>query len=625
MRYLRVADQTATINDLNVTCTPSQGTPRTAFTLGFIEVSLNLRVRSATIGNIVFVCRRLDDTSFSATDDASDGASRPLGAAGGYVTPDDFLRTTEPDENPNFVFVASDEGFTELTLRRICNLIVEVIGYIGIGDHRSNRLIKMLLLYIDRQMANKDLSFLNLSFERIDEAKIPAVLPGFTVRQYLGEYVKQALEDAPESRHPGYAVSLYGSKILLETNPEFTKHAKEVNGDTCDMNDSMRFIIALLAAAFFSSPYPRSLSDLLPTEQQIVDAEMHLRHIGITRHNVCREQVARVVDAYVAHLEAKVPGKLQPELNTAASCRRAYAVLKTWVEEQSRPIRQLYHDTDKLNPDRDEVWDPSDEFTFNFNCYSDDEDHPQIGRIQFVWTPVEPPADRNSTDDEFAVMYPHGVATAVLYFGNENWDQTVKRTIPPSIVHERLTAMCSPECLIFQFIATNWLTHPPLSGYSIPGLIAFVCIDRRRNQSLVCSREEMIGGCKTAEGKKSIQQLFFTMHHCICEAHQLIAQGFSEGLWGHLGMQFVYQIAIQRERDTMVAADGKQPVIENRTFNDTALARTVVETPFLIASTNRLENSQFVFEMYAMFVGVMTPKEVQAGLLDLKKKLLIVA
>ncbi|RNC31951.1 hypothetical protein TcCL_Unassigned05490, partial [Trypanosoma cruzi] len=91
------------------------------------------------------------------------------------------------------------------------------------------------------------------------------------------------------------------------------------------------------------------------------------------------------------------------------------------------------------------------------------------------------------------------------------------------------------------FNCFQWLLSPPVDAYEIPGLIHFVVVERRRNGGVVASFHRMMH-----QRPANVQDAVVTLRRLVAlnisRAHSFLQAGYSEGLWGHLGMQFFYSV-----------------------------------------------------------------------------------
>jgi hypothetical protein len=162
-------------------------------------------------------------------------------------------------------------------------------------------------------------------------------------------------------------------------------------------------------------------------------------------------------------------------------------------------------------------------------------------------------------EEAIAAACPRGYGIAVVYFppkSDKCYDKIqdrLDRLVPQqSLIDFTRAVHGSMEMSFNQF---QWLLSPPVESYETPGLIHFIAVDRKDNSS-VCGSFERMRHQRSPEVRLAVLELQRIMAQCISKSHELVSQGFSEGLWGHLGMQFFYSIGTVSTSSSQAAAAG---------------------------------------------------------------------
>jgi hypothetical protein len=517
------------------------------------------------------------------------------------------------ENEPMYVIIGSDDGYTEVTLLRIAAVINEMCIFLSIGPTmKANQFVlKMVLHYIHQRMEAFDLSFLSEATESVFSFAITATGFSSNGKGLLDELARQSLlEDVQDDDWcPSYALVLFGHKTLLETTPALAEEAARRNNvDKMTLNDADRYLIHLLTSAFFSVPMICS-SQPSQLETRIRHLEHVLSKLDINRNNVTRASARRLVEEYMRMLRDTKGGSKPNESQTADLYGRCFFELLGYCAgdlgrfgsipaEYDPRLRQhttsgggggsaaatfvtadhanLYHhpdvDFDYLRNNVTVI----EHLAFRSSDYN-------VGKIQLCWIDLVEPVESEDYEDEeedaeegekkandegsssrmfvggakkikakadveeaeIAAACPKGYGIAVTYFPPKTdkcYDKLEDR-LGRLVAHQPLTNFSrdvhgSMELSFNQF---QWLLSPPVESYETPGLIHFIAVDRKDNTS-VCGSFERMRHQRGPEVRLAVRELQRIMAQCISRSHELLCQGFSEGLWGHLGMQFFYSV-----------------------------------------------------------------------------------
>ncbi|KEG09592.1 hypothetical protein DQ04_04971000 [Trypanosoma grayi] len=171
-----------------------------------------------------------------------------------------------------------------------------------------------------------------------------------------------------------------------------------------------------------------------------------------------------------------------------------------------------------------------------------------VGSMQLRWiTTGGPPQQQNhgvSADGEDPIMAacPYGYGVCLLYLPPRTAREQERWRCPSVTAGEQTLLQLSRDILgsmETSFNCFQWLLSPPVESYEIPGLIHFVAVDRRTNSGIVASFHRMMHQ-KPRHVQEAVASLKRLVALNISRAHTLLHAGYSEGLWGHFGMQFFY-------------------------------------------------------------------------------------
>ena len=516
------------------------------------------------------------------------------------------------ENEPMYVIIGSDDGYNEVTLLRIAALINEMCIFLSIGPTmKANAFIlKMVLHYIHQRMESFDLSFLSEAMESVFGVAITATGFSSNSKGLLDELAKQSLLDdaGDDDWIPSYALVLFGHKTLLEATPQLADEAARRNNvEKMTLNDADRYLIHLLASAFFAVPMISS-SQPSHLETRIRHLEHVLSKFDINRNNVTRTASKTLMDTYIAMLRASqepsqegkrakpcessvadfygrcfyellgycaadmsrfdgIPAEFDPRRKAASSAkRRGGGSSAAFVTADHA---NLYH-----HPDVDFAY-LRDNVTVVEHLAFRSSDY-NVGKIQLCWIDLEPEDAEDDDEEEedlhadgidgaqrlpsggarikakadveeaeIAAACPKGYGIAVTYFPpktDRDYDKLEDRLgrliSTPSLVNFAHDVLGSMELTFNQF---QWLLSPPVESYETPGLIHFIAIDRKDNTS-VCGSFERMRHQRSPEVHLAVRELQRIMAQCMSKSHELLSQGFSEGMWGHLGMQFFYSV-----------------------------------------------------------------------------------
>lgn len=150
------------------------------------------------------------------------------------------------------------------------------------------------------------------------------------------------------------------------------------------------------------------------------------------------------------------------------------------------------------------------------------------------------------TADSITDICPHGYGMALVYLPPTT-DRDADR-LPPRMTREEIVYNnLAQEVLGSMEVSFNcfqWLLSPPVESYETAGLIHFVVIDRMRGNRCIAGSLYRMMHQKPIEVQYAVLELRRTFAECVSRAHELLSMGYSEGLWGHLGMQFFYSVGM---------------------------------------------------------------------------------
>jgi hypothetical protein len=503
-----------------------------------------------------------------------------------------------------YIIVGSDEGYSEATLMRIAALINEVAYFLNVGPSvQSNQhLLRVVLEYIDERMGLFDLGFLVEAAEGVFNPGVTATGFSSTPDELLDELIESNIFNGRESdeRMPGYALVLFGNKTLMQTTPAVAEEAAKANKLTVyALQNGDRYIIHLITSAFFA--VRRSRVD--NRARRIAHLEHVLLKFEVHRHNVERRAARQAVYRYCETLREE------------GECERADFYQTAFQELLATVTRGIdanrYHTTDIAALEMDEPLTVS-------NCCFRNSNH--FGFLQLLWTPNPPPG----IDDEptMVAACPMGHGCCVVYFPPKNDKEynILLEDFPSSVPAEQLDQLACQVVASsdLSFNRFQWLLSPPVDSYDAPGLVHFISVDRRDN-SCICGSFDRMMQQKPPEVHFAVTELKRTMSQCISRAHEFVSQGFSEGLWGHLGMQFFFSVgvaggdAVQLQAPQRNAVPGKAGAENSSLFGDSkkipgdVLDHLALRPMYL---PDVLDKQLKVVEIYCMFVGCLSPQEV---------------
>ncbi|KAF8294024.1 hypothetical protein TcYC6_0104920 [Trypanosoma cruzi] len=539
------------------------------FTVQLLENSRGrLRARSITLGKATVVILRvgeLDDMLRLMEESRREGetstAPSPFSAQQHshvyrYPLHEQENNVYEESLNALFVAVGSDVGYSAVTLLRIAALVSELCLFLNIDPHRGGPnapVLKQILLYMNSRLMQHDVSLLCQTIERLVRPAIIAT--GFAsdgASGLLDDLARQSLlQDATGCRLPNYIAVLLGHKLVLETSPRWSEEAAKAGGvEHVTLHDSDRYLAYLVTCAFFSTPLLHSCYEVSPQEQRLQALEQRLRRFGIHRHNVSRLAARRAIQTYTLALKK---GDVN-ESRRAFFFENAYNELLATMNRQ-KPTCGTNRSPTARSPSvacneyhqMDMDFNAVEGRTFELEniCFRNSD---FVGFMQLRWIPAAGPQQQDSGDseDENPLMEkcPHGYGVFLLYLPpqsareQESWRRSPTTADRPVFAQFTRDVFGSMET---SFNCFQWLLSPPVDAFEIPGLIHFVVVERRRNGGVVASFHRMMH-----QRPANVQDAVVTLRRLVAlnisRAHSFLQAGYSEGLWGHLGMQFFYSV-----------------------------------------------------------------------------------
>ena len=193
-------------------------------------------------------------------------------------------------------------------------------------------------------------------------------------------------------------------------------------------------------------------------------------------------------------------------------------------------------------------------------------------------------------------------------------DETKSRML---LIREELRRKLSP---LVDFLTTIEKTHFNLVGGPYmdrcPGLMHFIFIDRTNHNRITNPRILPMRPLEGVECKKGFMQftaaqqratemgLFPKVCILINSAQQLVAKGYTESLWGGSATQYYHRIWVE-------ADDEEIPI-------DPPLLHVIQTRPWAIRDHLEAINSRDVsrrniqcFELYVMYIGLLSPEAIQ--------------
>ena len=148
-----------------------------------------------------------------------------------------------------------------------------------------------------------------------------------------------------------------------------------------------------------------------------------------------------------------------------------------------------------------------------------------------------------------AAVCPDGFGIVLLYSGpgilNDNYEDVKEQLSTLQMLDDEALDHLG-KCILMRFPSSfhqvQYLTSPLVASYNVPGLIHFVAVNRRVNTSVAGNFDAEIHNTSSTDNdtRLGLHMMHELMAHNVSRAHDLMANGFSEGLWGHLGVQFFY-------------------------------------------------------------------------------------
>ncbi|ORC84521.1 uncharacterized protein TM35_000441770, partial [Trypanosoma theileri] len=497
------------------------------------------------------------------------------------------------ETNTLFVVVGSDDGYSETTLLRIAALVSELCLFLNIDPERGGPnapLLRQLLLYIESRLAQYDISLLCQTIEWLLHPAIIAT--GFTSSNsttLLDELAQQSyLQDADVSQVPNYIAVLFGHKLVLETTPNWNEEAAKVSSlDRLPLHDSDRYLAYFITCAFFSVPIQRNCYEVSYRERQLCTLEQQLRRFGIHRYNVNRLAAQEAIKKYTIALRQEGVG----EYNRASFFEQAYKELVTLMssqssknnsDETSRIVQNEYH-----HMDLDISSVEGKTFQIDNVCFRNSN---VVGAMQLRWITATGSHMRQSVDhadDSYYIrnVCPFGYGMCLLFLPPRNVRDIPRSRWLPKVSEiqeggdERALRQLSQDVLGSMEISFNrfqWLFSPPVEAYEIPGLMHFVAIDRRNNGGVVASFHHMRHQ-KPQNVQNAVSSLKRLIAMNISRSHTFLHSGYSEGLWGHFGMQFFYCISAIDGSAITTTTTASSPAV-----NTTSTERTMRKKPIFM-------------------------------------------
>lgn len=575
MRLLSVSSSNG---QFSVAANSSNSTDIHGFCVRLLESQgSKLRFRSVQLGSCTVVCMLLEELDCPV--DESDDAVHI------------------------YVIVGSDEGYSEATLLRIAALINEVAYFLNVGPsvQSNHHLLRVVLQYIDERMGVFDLGFLVEAAEGVFNPGVTATGFSSTPDQLLDELIESNIFTGREidERMPGYALVLFGNKTLMQTTAVVAEEAAKANKlSVYTLQNGDRYIIHLITSAFFA--VKRTKAD--HRARRIAHLEHILLKFEVHRHNVQRRASQLAVSRYCATL------KSEGESDRAKFYESAFNEL---LETSNRSINtNRYHVTDVADLEMDEPFTVS-------NCCFRNSNH--FGFLQLLWT-ANPPC---GIDDEPSMVAacPMGHGCCIVYFPpKSDKEYNILLEEYPSFVPTEQLDQLACQVVASSDLSFNrfqWLLSPPVDSYDAPGLVHFVSVDRRDN-SCICGSFDRMMQQRPCEIYFAVTELKRTMAQCISRSHEFVSQGFSEGLWGHLGMQFFFSIgvaggdpaplqSVQRGVPGRGGTDNSNLFGDSKKIPSDALDHLALRPMYL---PDVLDKQLKVVEIYCMFIGCLSPQEV---------------
>jgi hypothetical protein len=507
-----------------------------------------------------------------------------------------------------YIIVGSDEGYTETTMFRVAALINDVAFFLQIGPlvQTNVHLLRMVLEYIDERMGVFDLGFLTQAMETVFNPGVTATGFSSTPDELLDELMESNIFQGrePDERMPGFALVIFGNKTLMETTSKVAEEAAKANKlSPYTLQDGDRYIIHLITSAFFAVHRKKAES----RARRIRHLEHVLLKFEVHRHNVERRASKQAIDRYCKML------RLQDEVERADFFQMAFEELLLNVK---RVVDSNRYHIPSVDLDFDEPFTVS-------NCCFRNSNH--VGFMQLLWTPNP----QIGPDDEplMVSVCPQGHGCCVVYFPpkNDKEHTTLQEEFPSFVPTEQLDQLAGQVVASsdLSFNRFQWLLSPPVDSYDAPGLVHFVSVDRRDN-SCICGSFDRMTQQKNLEVCYAVTELRRTMSQCISKAQEYVSQGFSEGLWGHLGLQFFFSIGISGsdtgsqqqqvpQRNTNIARPAATENIglfgEAKRIPSNVLDHLALR-PMLLPDVLEDNKQMKIVEIYCMFVGCLSPQEV---------------
>ena len=570
--------------------------------------------------------------------------------------------------NPSSVIVAvgSDEGLSTETITRLAWLVADVMLFLGFyGDvddwnagttpdmpanaKKGHPLLPILKSY-QLPIARRTLNYIYLMMEQhnlplllhaFPRSRLLSIYVGFdTIDEMLSgihnQYWKDETDDADNHLDmPGYACLFLGGRLIEESGKLTLNQCQKMAGPgephamfktgTSGLSQGDKFIMQLISTA---CGYVPSIDLSKGTrDEELAYHERVLKEFGINRENICvvHDRIA-AVEEYIDHLR------------TEDGCRDAIAKVIA-IEDSLEALRDFQRSlldctsqypnylVDPLQacyrrPDLPQVrTGQSEDSALVVRCWLNypvdrSSKSKQMGLLQVVRVAMpESAVEAWREGDALHGEGPSGCDIGMLYFPKAKetqdffpWSGLVMNTLHHD-VRQHLAWANYP----LDFF------HSPSIGPAIktpPGLQYYAYVDRTQNLAICCNPVGMALTLRSKEiprdepASDNLKRAVFALHtlfeQCVSKAHTLIANGYQEGLWGHLGFQFYFKISVEAQGGQPASANNRLPAGQGGLL-PLDVRDTFVHYPHRIGDViakNKLT------ELFCLYVGAVSPRDI---------------
>lgn len=155
------------------------------------------------------------------------------------------------------------------------------------------------------------------------------------------------------------------------------------------------------------------------------------------------------------------------------------------------------------------------------------------------------------------------------------------------------------------YLLTKGLANVPMLGYAsrVPGVVHFIFVDRMRNIAIAPSLAPLYG--QAAEPSHTAKDMKRLVYRLVQLSHAHLAHGYTTMVVRADGFQFAYHMALD--------APGSSGGTENGDFS--ALVKKFGQMPWIVsprlyADLISMFKSTYCYELYSIYLGVLSPSSI---------------